>query len=180
MVPDIVVLNKNLLYYFKNKVTNMRRPVAGTHKCSWSAQSLPSPRPARGSSTAMRNSKFLGKTESKESSEKSQLALLPKGAEANAAQQKLSAFFRTFFSDSWQLWLQVSVFWLSREDHHSLLGEWTQSFGLGGESCQLLELVFIYRPLCSAAGLKHCFPPIFQFSHCCQDRRHLCRVVYKW
>lgn len=130
MVPDIVVLNKNLLYYFKNKVTNMRRPVAGTHKCSWSAQSLPSPRPAR-KLNCNEKLKVPGEDRVQGEFRKSQLALLPKGAEANAAlSRNYPAFFRTFFSDSWQLWLRWTLSGFLQGRSSSLLGEWKKSFGL--------------------------------------------------
>ena len=43
----------------------------------------------------------------------------------------------------------------------SLLGEWTQSFGLEVSLVNSWIWSFSTRPLCSAAGLRHCFPPIF-------------------
>ena len=108
----------------------------------------------------MRKSEFLGRTESRESSEKSQSVLLPKGPEAIAAlSRNYPAFFRTFVSDSWQCG-SGELFLGLQGGSSSLLGEWTQSFGLEVSLVTSWSWSFSTKPLCSAAGLKHCFPPI--------------------
>ena len=141
----------------------MRRPVAGTHKCSWSAQSLPSPRPAREAQLQWETQSSWGRQS-------------PRRVQKNHSWHYCLKVLRPMRRSA-EIILRFSEHSLVTHgscgsgEHFlglqgrssSLLGEWTQSFGLEVSLVNSWSWSLSTRPLCSAAGLKHCFPPIFSF-----------------
>ena len=97
----------------------------------------------------------------------------------SALSRNYPAFSRAFISDSWQLWLRWTF---SGSPGKIILPfRWVNSvIWVRGESCQLLELVFLYKATLQHHWSEALLSSHFQFSQCCQDRKHLCRVVYKW
>lgn len=158
----------------------MRRPVAGTYKCSWSAQPLPSPRPEREAQLQWESqSSWGGQSPGRVQKNHSRHYCL-KGPEAIAAlSRNYLAFFRTFVSDSWQLWLRWTF--SGSPGKIVLPFRWVNSvIWVRGESCHVLKLVFLYKATLQRRWSEALLSSHFQFSQCCQDRKHLCRVIYKW